>query len=260
MKVGLSMLFCLGQPFSYVLRKLDNIQVENIELVDEGLHALNTRRVHAVKKIIRDRRFQVTVHAPFVDVNPASPAAPLRRATLRHLKQSIRISSQMGVDLWVFHSGLQTGISHFHPELDWNIHLKSVRELLDASEQSGVKIAIENTPDPFPFLLKSVKDFVHFYEDLGEENLALTLDVGHANINSQIYEFLEKFPHKIVHAHLHDNKGGFDEHLGIGYGNIDWPKVIRAFKNADYRGTLIVESEKNVEESLQKLRTLVQTV
>ncbi len=260
MKVGLSMLFCLGRTFSYVLKRLENVEVENIELVDEGMHALNTRRVHALSKIIRDRGFQVTVHAPFVDINPASPATTLRRAAMKRLKRSIHVSSQIGVGLWVFHPGLQTGISHFHPELDWDIQLKSVRELLDTSEQNGVKIAIENTPDPFPFLLKSVKDFVRFYQDLGEESLALTFDVGHANINSQIYEFLEKLPHKIVHAHLHDNNGGFDEHLGIGDGNIDWPKVIRAFRNVDYKGTLIIESEKNVEVSLQKLKALVQTV
>jgi len=260
MKIGLSMLFCLGHPFSYLMRELGKAEVENIELVDEGLHALNNRRVRAIRKIIQDKGFQVTVHAPFVDVNIASPVASFRRVVLSRLKRSILLSSQIDSRLWVFHSGLQTGVSHFYPGLDWEINLRSVRELKDAAEQYGVKIAIENCPDPFPFLLKSVEDFIRFFEALGETDLGLTLDVGHANINNQICGFIEKFPDRIVHTHLHDNHGDFDYHLGIGSGNIEWLKVVKMLKKIGYEGTLMVESEKNIKESLERLKTLLQSV
>jgi sugar phosphate isomerase/epimerase len=260
MKVGLSMLFCLGYPFSYLLEQLKKIDVENVELVDDGLHALDRRRVRAIKKIAEKKGFKVTVHAPFADINIASTTRSLRRVVLRRLKRSILLSSQLSSRLWVFHSGLKTGVSHFYPGLDWELNLKSVRELLAAAEQHGIEIAIENTPEPFPFLLKSVKDFAQFLDALGETNLGLTLDIGHANINNQTYEFIKEFQGKIVHAHLHDNQGDFDYHLGIGSGNINWPKIVRAFREIDYKGILIVESERNVEESLQKIRALLQTV
>jgi len=260
MKIGLSMLFILGQPFPYLLRELEKVEVENIELVDDGSHALNSKRVRALRKVAEDRGLQVTVHAPFADINPASFDPSLRRAVLRRLKRSVLLSSDLAAGLWTFHPGLQTGISHFYLGLDWELNLRSVRELLALSQQCGVKIAIENTPDPFPFLLKSVRDFVRFYESLGDADLGLTLDVGHANINCQVYEFIESFPGRITHVHLHDNLGDFDSHLGVGSGNIDWPKLIGALRKMDYKGVLVIESEKNVGESLRKLKTLLSEI
>jgi len=256
-KIGLSMLYCLGQPFSYLLKELRKVQVESVEVFDEGYHAFNGRRVRAVKKIAQERGLQVTVHSPLADVNIASPAGSFREAVLKRLKRSILLSSQLDASLWVFHPGLRTGISHFYPNQDWELNLKSVHELKDTAEQCSINISIENCPEPFPFLLRSVTDFCRFYAELGETDIGLTLDVGHANTNNQIYEFIDEFPERIVHTHLHDNRGDFDNHLGIGDGNIDWPRVIKAFKSIDYKRTLLIEAEKNVEESLRKLRTLI---
>ncbi len=257
MEIGLSMLFCLGRPFPRLLRQLEKVDVNHVELVDEGFHALSSRRVNAIRKITERRGLQLSVHAPFGDVNLASPSAFFRRVVLKRLKKSIRLSVQLGSKIWVFHSGLQTGISHLYPGLDWELNLRSVRELLDFAEQYDVRLAIENTPDPFPFLLKNVTEFDRFYDELDRSGLGLTLDVAHAHINGQIDAFAERFPDKIIHTHLHDNNGDFDRHLGIGQGNINWPEVIQMFKKINYGGTLVIESEANIEESLKMLRALV---
>ncbi|RJS76619.1 sugar phosphate isomerase/epimerase [Candidatus Bathyarchaeota archaeon] len=259
MKVGLSMLYCLGQPFSSLLKQLETVEVSNVEVLDEGLHALNDRRVHSIRRIAVDRGLELSVHAPFVDINIASPSESVRIAVLKRLKKSIQLSGKLNAVFWVFHPGMRTGISHFTPGLDWKFNLESVRQLLSTAENTGVKLAIENGLHPLPFLLKTPSEFVRFYEDLGAD-LGLTLDVGHANVNGQIFEFIKTFPDKIVHAHLHDNHGKADEHLGIGDGNINWVKVVRAFKKIGFRGALIVESEKNALESVQTLKALVQTV
>lgn len=257
MKIGLSMLYCLGEPFSFLLKELRKVEVKNVEVIDEGYHAFDDKRVHAIKRIAQERDLQVTVHSPLADVNIASPETSFRRTVLKRLKKSILLSSQLESSLWVFHPGLTTGISHFYPDLDWELNLKSARELADTADQCGMNISIENCPDSFPFLLKSVKDFLRFYSELGETDIGLTLDVGHANTNNQIYEFIERFPDRIVHTHLHDNRGDFDSHLGIGDGNIDWRSVVKALRGIDYKGVLLIESEKNIEESLRRLMMLL---
>lgn len=257
MKVGLSTLYCLGQPFSVLLRQLETVDMENIEFIDDRNHTFDEARVESLKKIVKEKGFATSVHAPFIDINIASPSKPIRTAVLARLKRSIQFSSELGSTLWVFHPGLQTGISHFAPGLDWQVNLESVRELLSASQEFGVNITIENGLHPLPFLMRTADDFTRFYKDLGETSLGLTLDVGHANVNSQINEFFEKLPEKIVHAHLHDNHGRTDEHLGLGDGNINWSKIVRAFRKISFKGTLVVESEKNVEESIERLRALI---
>jgi len=252
-EIGLSMLYCLRYPFSYMTEQLRKVEVRHIEVLDESYHALNTRRIKIIRETSQNRDLSLTVHAPFVDVNIASPNSSFRRVMLKRLKKSIRLAGQLDAEFWVFHSGLRTGVSHLHPGEDWRLNLQSIRELLDTANRTGVRISVENTPEPFPFILKSVDDFTRFYRDLSLD-LGLTLDIGHANVNGQIYDFIEKFAERLVHVHASDNDGTFDSHLEIGEGNIDWAKVANCLKNIGYAGAVIVESEKKVEESIQTLR------
>lgn len=251
-KIGLSMLFCLGKPFSSLVKNLRIVNVSYVEILDEGLHRLNAKRVETIRKIAKSKGFELTLHAPFVDINIASPNPVLRRVILRQLEKSILYASRLECRLWVFHPGKRTGVSEFYPGLDWRLNLESMRYLLEVAGRHGVEISMENVPEPFPFLMKSVDDFSRFYNDF-DGDIGLTLDIGHANINHQILEFVQRFPKRIVHIHASDNDGKYDFHRGIGYGNVDWEKVASAVKKSKYDNIIILESVDHVEESLQKL-------
>jgi sugar phosphate isomerase/epimerase len=253
-KIGLSMLFCLSEPFSKLLRHIDSVNVSHVEIVDEGLHALNTKRINAIKAIAEHRSLKLSLHAPFADINIASPNPHLRRTMLKRLEKSIAYAHELGCETWVFHSGLKTGVSFFYPGLDWRINLESTKKLLRTAEKFDVKIAVENTPEPYPFLLTNVKDFFRFFSEINDNSLGLALDVGHANINKQIYNFLECFSDKIVHVHVSDNDGRDDSHLGISYGTIEWQKVAASLKKCSV--PIVLESVTHVKESLEKMREL----
>lgn len=254
-RIGLSMLFCLGEPFKSLLKRLHEIDVDTVEIFDEGLHSLNSRRVEALRKVITSRGLEITVHAPFADINIASPVPLLRRVFLKRLEKSISYARQLDCPLWVFHPGIKTGIGYFYPGLEWQMNLDSARKLLRISKKQGVQIAVENLPEPLPFLMKSVEDFSLFYNDLGED-IGMALDVGHANLNKQIQSFINHFSKKIVHMHVSDNDGNFDRHLGIGHGNIDWTDFSKATKGIGYSNILMLESTEHLEESLRTLRNL----
>ena len=249
------MLYCLNEPFKSVLKRLTEVNVNHIELVDEGLHALNKRRVKKLKKTAKTHNLDFVVHAPWAGTNIAAPNPDLRRAVLKRLTKSIVYAGQLGCRLWLFHPGSRTGLSQFYPGEDWQLNLQSVRTLLDVARREDVTVAIENTPEPFPSLMKSVDEFHRFYEDL-EDDLGMVLDVAHANLNHQIQDFLEQFSNKIVHMHVSDNHGDSDLHLGIGCGSIDWENVAKLVKKAEYGNLLMIESTEHVEESIQFLRRL----
>ncbi|NIQ06948.1 MAG: sugar phosphate isomerase/epimerase, partial [Candidatus Korarchaeota archaeon] len=99
-------------------------------------------------------------------------------------------------------------------------------------------------------------DFQKFYSETNED-IGLTFDIGHANINNQIQEFLTYLPKKIVHIHAHDNQGEIDQHLGVGDGTIDWNKVTDLLKMISYDQIVIVESVKQAIGSVKKLRELL---
>lgn len=257
-KIGVSMLYCLGKPFSYMtseLQKLDSSKTSLVEIVDEALHALNGRRVKILRDMANSQDFTFTVHAPFADINIAAPSRSMRNFMLKRLEKSISYASELNAKLWVFHPGVSTGVTYFYPGLEWRLNLESVRRLLHVAEEYNLKIAIENVPEPYPFLLKSVKDFSNFFTELNE-NLGLTFDIGHANLNNQITAFLKRFSDRIVHIHASDNDGDNDSHLGIGYGNIDWKHVAKTIESIDFNGTIVIESVEHVAESVQKFHSL----
>lgn len=254
-EIGLSMLFCLGESFPSLLKHLREVDVRHVEIDDEGSHALNKRRTKSLKKVAGSHDLDFVVHAPFAGINIAVPNPVLRRTILKRLEKSIFYAGQLDCRLWLFHPGLQTGVSHFYPGRDWQLNLDSVRTLLKIARKEGVEIAIENVPDPYPFLMKNVQDFSRFYDEL-DDDIGMVLDIAHANLNHQIQDFIRRFPEKIVHIHVSDNDGAHDLHLGIGYGNIDWESVAKAIKKIEYGNIVMLESTEHVEESLQTLRKL----
>jgi sugar phosphate isomerase/epimerase len=255
MKIGLSTLFCLGEPFQSLVRRLREVDVRYVELLDEGLHRLENERIKTLKKIAESKDLKLTLHSPFADINIAAPNPVLRKTILKLQKKSILHASQLGCQVWVFHPGLRTGISFFYPDKDWQLNLESVRILLKFARKHDVEIAIENVPEPYPFLMKNVEDFSRFYNELGED-IGLTLDVAHANLNDEIQEFITHFSDKFVHVHVSDNEGVHDSHLGIGYGNIDWERVAEMMKKVGYGNIVVLESVDHVKESLETLRRL----
>jgi sugar phosphate isomerase/epimerase len=250
------MLYKLGESFRKSIRDAVKHGVKFIEIVDDGLHTLNKRRVSELTDIGESYNLKYSVHAPIADINIASPSKPILKAIIKRLQKSLANANALGAYMWIFHPGLETGISMFYPGDAWIQNLKTAQLLHKTAKDYGVKVAIENVPEPYPFLMKSVEHFQKFYEEV-KEDVGLALDIGHANLNGQIELFLENFSDRITHIHAHDNDGKEDQHLGIGYGTVNWEKIAKLLKGISYSKTVVVESTEHVPESLQKLRMLL---
>jgi sugar phosphate isomerase/epimerase len=254
-EIGLSMLYCLKKPFPHLLKHLNEVGVNHVEIPDEGLHTLNQRRVGSLKETTEANSLDLVVHAPWAGINIAVPSPTLRRAVLKRLEKSIRYAKQLDCRLWLFHPGSKTALSHIYPGKDWQLNLKSVRALLKVARREGVEVAIENIPEPYPNLMKSTGDFQRFYEEL-DDDIGMVLDVAHANLNGQIQDFMKHFSKRIVHIHASDNDGTNDLHLGIGYGSINWENLAKTVKETEYGNLIVLESTDHIEESLQTLQKL----
>jgi sugar phosphate isomerase/epimerase len=255
-KIGLSMLYCLGESFQKMTEHLPEAETSYIEVVDDGFHTLNKQRVSMLKNIGESYCLRYSVHAPFADINIASPSKPMLNAMIKRLKKSIISAHDLNAYVWIFHPGLQTGISMFYPRMDWLQNEETAQSLFNIANDYDVKIVIENVPEPYPFLMKGVEDFKKFYDEI-DEDIGLVLDIGHANINGQIELFLKTFADRIVHIHAHDNDGRNDQHLGIGYGNIDWKNIADLMKRTSYDKVVIIESVEHIQESLRKLKQML---
>jgi sugar phosphate isomerase/epimerase len=255
-KVGVSMLFCLSEPFNRMVKRLGTMHTRYVEIVDDGTHALSEKRVVTLKEAAKSCGLEYSLHAPFADINIASPSKDMLNASLKRLKQSMAYANKLDAKVWVFHPGAMTGISQFYPGAEWKQNVESIQELYKHAEEYGLNIALENLPGKYWFLMHKPEEFMRFYRETSLP-LGIALDLGHAHIESQEESFFKLLTDKIVHVHASDNDGSDDQHLGIGRGKIDYDWFKQTINRIGYDKAVIIESITNVPESIQKLKRLL---
>jgi len=254
MELAVSTLFCLHKPFEDALSDIIHAGSRLIEVVDAGPHTLTQPRVERLQEMKASYGLRYSVHAPFTDVNLSADDDYVRNAIMERLETSVKWASELG-EVLVFHPGNSTVAERVSPGSAWDSNLQSVRRLLRFAEDHGVKALIENVPEPFPYVMKSVEHFARFFEEIGEAGMVL--DVAHANLRGEALEFIRRFGDRMEHVHVSDNDGGSDIHLGVGEGSIDWEKTLKALKGSPFDGWVTVESYNGIDESLGLLRSLV---
>ena len=254
--VGVSMLYCLGEPFNRMVKRLGGMDTRIIEVVDDGIHELSKKRVAALKEAAKSYDLEFSLHAPFADINIASPSKIMLNASMKRLKQSMAYASTLDAKVWVFHPGAKTGIGQFYPGADWKQNNQSIAELFKAAEDLGVNIALENLPAKYYFFMSRPEEFVRFYRETSLP-VGIAMDFGHANLEGQIEPFFKLLSDKITHIHASDNDGSDDQHLGVGQGKIDYDSLAETLKKIGYSKSVIVESTTNVKETIRKLKHLL---
>jgi len=189
-----------------------------------------------IKKILQDLGLGVVGHT-----NPTVPAIyPVKSicdAAVAELKREVDLFSELGakkVNIHPFYYFTHLLISE---QLDSNIAV--FKEMAEYAQKKNIKLMLENYVSQFddPTVFARIFGMV--------PNLFLHLDIGHLNIGNDpvflLQEFLKKFRKRLLHIHIHDNKGGGDEHLPLGCGDIDWRSIVKILKEFAYDGTITLE-------------------
>lgn len=182
-----------------------------------------------------------------------SPFEGIRKAAVSELVRCAEIFAEVGAKWMNIHPGRYTPM---HPRSYFiERDLLSLREICDACCSTGVGIMVENIPGDF-----------NTPEELGElldpmPDLGLHLDIGHCNLQVESNTsdaLVRRYPDRIKHVHLHDNKGGYkDLHLPLGVGTMDWKGHIRVLKESGYDGAITLEVFSDDPHYLQYSRNLL---
>jgi len=160
-------------------------------------------------------------------------------------KEMIRVASELGIRLLNFHFYSRLGmVGKTERSRENFLHnfANSMTELTQVGVQHGVELMLENVPSESDHPLESLECFSQVMSDVPA--LKFHFDVAHAFIENRmkgVKNYLEAFSARLVHIHMHDNHGDYDEHLPLGQGKIDFKKVIKLLKGYQYNRTITFE-------------------
>lgn len=173
----------------------------------------------------------LSVHGPFLDLNPSSNDSLIREASRKRFQQAYDAAASLGAKKIIYHTCFVPRVNFLEGWVDLTVPFWE--EFL-ADKDDSIKIHLENVFDPTWRTIRAVA------ERIAHPAFSVCLDLGHANHASDIplTEWIEGLGEYIGHIHIHDNDGITDGHLAVGDGMIPWDDVRGALRricpDADY--------------------------
>ena len=231
MKIGASTLAGIEFELEKTLDFIENLGIEYAELV----HQYPAEFIDS--EILESYSLKYSIHAPFMDVNIASPQDQSRLNSIDQIKSSIDLANEINAEAVVVHPGLISFLAnkYFKKEV-YEFANQSIKEIGDYAKDLGVMATIENMPNFESMIYQNIVDLNQL---LVENEMHMTLDIGHANHVGYAPE--DMIFDSIKHIHVHDNLGDDDSHLPLGEGSIDLKYIINTLESKNYDGIYILE-------------------
>lgn len=175
----------------------------------------------------------LSIHGPFLDLNPMSFDSRIRQATIDRFQQAYEAAQRLGAEKIVYHTCRVPATIFLQ---GWGARMVDFwNEFLE--DKSGIAICMENVFDP------EYTGILEVAEGVSHPDFGLCLDIGHAHCFSQasVMEWVEALAGHIRHVHIHDNDGSRDAHWGLGRGNIPLDQVLPALHQANPEMTWTIE-------------------
>jgi sugar phosphate isomerase/epimerase len=229
--IGVSLPEECFRPFSEVIVEMRR-DFPLWEVVSELEHDVS----QCWKEMKAAREPVLQVHAPFSDLNIGALGDKARDYALRVTQDTIHKSALAGVKMITLHPGIVSPMGSYNRSKVLARTIESLGKLREFAEDEGTTVCVENMPKGGWALMWRADESRRVCEETG---LGLCFDIGHANVSGQVAEFLA-LRDLYVNVHVHDNKGGHDEHLTIGDGTADFAGLKKAL--AGYNGNVVIEA------------------
>ena len=215
----------------------------NIEMSALTLAELPEKEQERIAGTVRDLGMELT----FADALPpgcdfCSDDPGERENAAAHLKAHFILAQRMGV--WKIGGILETrgkifpaGIA-FRREEKLKNALEPMRRVGDRAADMGITLGIELVNRfECPFI-NTVDEGLEFIDAVGSAGVRLHLDTFHMNIEEDDpKKAIRKAGNKLCHIHFAENNRRLP-----GTAHIDWPGIIAALRDIDYRGSVVIEA------------------
>ncbi|MDF0590182.1 sugar phosphate isomerase/epimerase family protein [Candidatus Methanocrinis natronophilus] len=241
MRVSVSSMFLWDLDPRGIADVISGARLDGVELwVETPWYWEGGRRKEQAEEMKRELDgLAKTVHAPVMDLNPASYNDRVCRATMEETLRAIDLAGFLGADLVTIHPGRRTAKRPVR-EVEREKLRRYLRACLDRAVEGGILLALENL-EPLPWnICADVEEMGRFLDDFP---LGMTLDISHAIPPlSRGIAFAETFAERILNVHVSTTREG-TRHHPISDGSAD--DVLAALRKIGYDGPLTLELDDN---------------
>lgn len=234
-------------PYRQIESRLDDFLArgDNAEIAFKGqdLDELDPELLQRAADGFRAAGLSLTVHAPFLDLNPGALEPYVFEATAIRYRQTLVAADRLGAKLVVFHPGYEYWKYGGRPELWLEASLDFWPPIVELAEEFGLQLALENIYETEPGTLASLLD------QIDSPLFGHCFDAGHWRLFSDrsLDDWFAALAHRTIHLHLHDNTGSGDDHLPIGEGDIDFGHLFRLIRKLPHAPSMTLEARSDAE-------------
>ncbi len=210
----------------------------------EALFLLNndSDKIASTAEIFKEKGIALrSAHAPFgSNCNLSNPDDEERGKAVQRTRDLLYKAASAGLEMIIIHPGAG-GVSDPAEQDRQNLlAYDSITQLMDAAEESGVAMALENMlPDHAGCEIRHILETV---DKINSPSLGICFDSGHAHACGNMAESMEAFGERMISIHMQDNDGTRDMHLQPPYGTTDWPAFVETLHKIDYRLPITIET------------------
>lgn len=177
----------------------------------------------------------LSIHGPFLDLNPVSWDDKIAAASRERFEQAYKAARRLGAGKVIYHTCFVPSINLLE---GWTQRMISFWNGFMEDKGREITVCLENVFDPESAPLAQIA------REVTHPAFGLCLDIGHAHWASKepVEEWMENLKPYIRHLHLHDNHGGWDEHLGLGQGNIPLKLILEFIRDCQKQADLTIEN------------------
>jgi sugar phosphate isomerase/epimerase len=221
----------------------------------DTLDCLDLRELAVQADRLKEAGLVPTIHAAFVDLNPGTLDAAIRRVTRLRFEQVFEAASILCPRTIVFHPGYDD-LRYGDYRSAWlENSIRFWNELLPRAREINTVIAVENIFEKEPSSLRDL------FEAVNDPLFGNCFDVGHWNMFKTVSmeEWFAELGKYVIEAHIHDNHGSTDEHLPLGEGEIDFDLLFSLLKHyaPDAVWTIEAHTDERRERALENIQKYI---
>lgn len=231
------------------IQSLEDSGFSCCELFFSEREPIDAQTLSLIGEVSSTTNLKLTAHLPFKNINIASVYQYVRDSSTDLLASMIDSLSDY-VELVTLHTGYASPSASGSIDKAIENNVLSLSRICERAGQYDIMVGVENAMNDKYMLGRNFSEMERIVRGVSRGNIGMTFDIGHANLTGNIDDYVNNKDY-IVEVHAHDNFGYTDEHLGIGYGKVDWGHVYDRIKDMDCPFVL---EQKTLDQGLESIR------